>query len=104
VSNAIAPPRAPVPPTTVVCTTIGSGEFLDDYWAALQHERCADQVEFIIIPDKKTPAKLFERVTMFSNLGMKIRCPDLNTQERYLSSIGLNDFVPYNSDNRRNIG
>ncbi|CAN5680337.1 hypothetical protein BH09PLA1_BH09PLA1_29550 [soil metagenome] len=103
-SSAIAPPRVPVPPTTVVVTTIGSGEFLDDYWAALRHEQAVDQVEFIVIPDRKTPAKLFERCEMFSNLGMKIRCPDLSTQDRYLASIGLSDFIPYNSDNRRNVG
>jgi hypothetical protein len=35
---------------------------------------------------------------------LKIRCPSLQEQDAYLASLNLTGFIPYNSDNRRNIG
>lgn len=85
-------------------TTIGRGEFLDDYHAAVNEERCADRVEFIVIPDRKSPAELFEKCKQHASRGLKVRCPTLEEQDHYLAKLNLADFVPYNSDNRRNIG
>ena len=93
-----------VPSCAVVVTTIGDGGFLNDYFSAAREEDCLDGVEFIVIPDRKTPAALFERCREFTSRGMRVRCPSIDEQDRYLARLNLADFVPYDSDNRRNIG
>jgi hypothetical protein len=101
-----APPSssAPLPSIAVVVTTIGRGEFLADYSAAVTEEHAADRVEFIVIPDRKSPPELFQRCGEHASRGVKVRCPSIEEQDRYLAKLDLSGFIPYDSDNRRNIG
>jgi len=88
----------------VVVTTIGRGEFLDEYYTAVCAENGLDRVQFIVVPDRKTPPELFTRCADFAARGLRIRCPSLQEQEAYLAKLNLSRFIPYDSDNRRNIG
>ena len=89
----------------LVVTTIGNGNFLDSYIKAINVEGVKDDVEMIVIPDLKSPKELFEKCRMLQKDGFKIVCPTVAEQDEYLSSIGaIKGIIPYNSDNRRNIG
>ncbi len=89
----------------LVATTIGDGDFLDSYVKAIKEEELKDDVEIIVIPDLKTPPVLFDKCERLKKEGFKITCPFVEEQDTYLSDIGaIRDIIPYNSDNRRNIG
>ncbi len=89
----------------LVATTIGSGEFLEDYRKNAEAEGVENDITFIIIPDLKTPASLFESCEMLRKNGIKVICPSVDEQDSYLSGLGrVRKTIPYNSDNRRNIG
>lgn len=93
------------PKIAIVVTTIGGGEILEGYCKQADIEGVRNQLKIIVIPDKKTPATLYERCNSLFALGFDIACPSLSEQETYLNRFGnLADFIPYNSDNRRNIG
>jgi hypothetical protein len=101
----VPPPRpSALPSIAVVVTTIGKGDFLADYHAAVSEEQAADRVEFIVIPDRKSPPELYKRCAEYGARGLKIRCPSLDEQDEFLAKLSLTGFIPYNSDNRRNIG
>ena len=95
---------ATLPTCAVVVTTIGRGEFLGDYFNAITEERVADRVEFIVIPDRKSPPELYAACDEYRARGLHVRCPRLEEQDEYLRKLGLDRFVPYDSDNRRNVG
>jgi hypothetical protein len=63
-------------------------------------------VRMIIVPDKKTPPGIFQLVEDLKKDGMAILCPTVEEQDRLLHKLGAGagGFIPYNSDNRRNIG
>jgi hypothetical protein len=64
-----------------------------------------DQVNVIVIPDMKTPAAAYERCQALAAEGLHVSCPSIAEQEKFLAGIGMPPhMVPYNSDNRRNIG
>jgi hypothetical protein len=89
----------------IVATTIGNGAFLDGYCEQARIEGIADDLKIIVIPDRKSPRELYLKCASLCRDGFRIVCPDLPEQERYLSRLG--DFaglIPYDSDNRRNIG
>jgi len=89
----------------LVVTTIYDGEFLDGYYAALSVEGLLDRVTVYVIPDRKTPEKLYERCAHFrSNRGLKVVCPTLPEQYDFLYRLGIGTLIPFDSDNRRNIG
>ncbi len=89
----------------LVCTTINEGNFLDDYAGKLMEERIREGTIFIVIPDKKTPKALYKKCDDIKSNGINIFCPSLEDQEIFLSKLGkIKDIIPYNSDNRRNIG
>ncbi len=90
----------------VVCTTIGSGSFLADY-ARVLHDSAPvsqEQVEFIVIPDRKTPRSLADTVDQWRKLGLRITCPDLDEQSQLVDRWRIGSLIPFDSDNRRNIG
>src|SRR5581483_6567631 len=90
---------------TLVVTTINDPALLKDYAANFRRHGHLDQVEAIVIPDEKTPAAAYERCRSLSEEGLRITCPTIEEQERYLTGIGLPPAtVPRNSDNRRNVG
>jgi Reversibly glycosylated polypeptide len=89
----------------VIVTTINDGSFLHKWNPVIKACGNENRVHLIVIPDKKTPAKIFSAVTDLQRDGISVTCPDLEQQEIFLSRLGEPlDFIPYNSDNRRNIG
>jgi hypothetical protein len=90
---------------SLVVTTIGDGSFLDSYYNALLGEGLLEEVSIIVIPDLKTPSKLFQKCEELQNKGLKIFCPTVEEQDVFLAKLGnIQKIIPYNSDNRRNVG
>jgi glycosyltransferase involved in cell wall biosynthesis len=89
----------------VVLTTIFDPVVLEAYYRNFERFGRLDQVEVIVIPDRKTPAAAWERCSELTRRGLRAVCPTLDEQELFLAKLGLpGEFIPYNSDNRRNIG
>lgn len=93
------------PKICVVVTTIGNGEFLNYYANSILKEGLLDEVLLIVIPDLKTPSQLFEKCEETRRKGVKVLCPTVEEQDAYLDKLGkIRQIIPYNSDNRRNVG
>jgi hypothetical protein len=83
----------------IVVTTIFEPLFLDGYVANLRRFG-RENVDIIVIIDRKTPASVAERCAHYGLI-----CPTLPEQESFLARFpALAARVPYDSDNRRNIG
>src|SRR5579871_1620346 len=94
-----------MPTATLVLTTIADPKILEGYRDNFARHGHLDQVDVIVIPDRKTPSAAFETCEHLAQCGLKIICPTLDEQDCYLKRIGLSsDIIPYNSDNRRNVG
>ena len=84
----------------IVVTTIFEPRFLDGYVANL--ERHGHDSGIIIIPDRKTPRSVYEAAAKYPG---RVLCPTLDEQEAFLAKFpSMAGRVPYDSDNRRNIG
>jgi hypothetical protein len=93
------------PKATMVFTTIFDPILLDAYYENFAKFGHLDQVEVIVVPDRKTPEKAYSRCAEASAKGLRIVCPTIAEQETFLNSVGLRtDAIPYDSDNRRNVG
>jgi hypothetical protein len=93
------------PRFAIVVTTIGNGGFLDIYAAKLAEEGLLDRTTMIVIPDRKTPSGLRDAVARARAAGLDTRCPDLDEQDAWIDRLGaIRDFIPWDSDARRNIG
>jgi hypothetical protein len=78
---------------------------LDTYYRNFSQYGHLDRVNAIVIPDRKTPAAVYERCNELRRAGFDVRCPTLEQQEEFLRKVGLPaSAVPYDSDNRRNVG
>ena len=90
----------------LVATTIGDGSFLDEYATTIVNEELIDNVSIIVIPDLKSPSTLFYKCEEIKRRGVEIFCPTVEEQDAFLDKPGGNikRIIPYNSDNRRNIG
>lgn len=89
----------------LVVTTIGDGAFLDVYADKLAEEQMTQDTLIIVIPDRKTAPQLFEKSKEIERRWMKILCPTLQDQDQFLHKLGgIQHIIPYNPDNRRNIG
>lgn len=89
----------------LVLTTIFESEILDVYWKNFQRYGHLDRVKVFVIPDRKTPQSVYTGAAAFRERGLNVVCPTLEEQEAYLSKLGmLPSLVPFNSDNRRNVG
>jgi hypothetical protein len=83
----------------IVVTTIFEPLFLDGYVANLRRFG-RDDVEIIVIIDRNTPASVAERCAHYGLI-----CPTLAEQETFLAQFpALAGRIPYDSDNRRNVG
>jgi hypothetical protein len=90
---------------TLVFTTIFDPVLLDAYHENFARYGHLDDVEVIVIPDRKTPERAYSRCAEISAKGLRAICPAIEEQEKFLAGIGLGpEFVPYDSDNRRNVG
>jgi hypothetical protein len=91
--------------TDVVVTTIFEPEWLAGYLDNMRQYARENDVVIRIIADKKTPPSVFEVARQAVKNGFKIDCPSLDEQESYIQRLGLpSGFIPWNTDNRRNIG
>jgi Reversibly glycosylated polypeptide len=89
----------------MVLTTIADPVVLEGYCANFTAYGRLEQVQVIVIPDKKTPPTVFLRCAELRRKGLEVLCPPLDEQERILKRLGFPpELVPYDSDNRRNIG
>jgi hypothetical protein len=88
-----------------VVTTIGTGDFLKCYIDCILNENVSSNISIIVIPDLKTPAKLFETCEQIKKQGIDAVCPTVEAQNSYLAKLGeISSVIPCNSDNRRNVG
>jgi hypothetical protein len=91
--------------TAVVCTTIYNLEFLPSLLGNLEKYGHAAETEVIIIPDRKSPVGTWETAKEYTRNGFNITYPTLEDQDLYLKNFPmLENLIPYDSDNRRNIG
>ena len=89
----------------LVVTTIFEPSWLDGYLTDLRGFDQRDQVTIRVICDRKTPASVWAAAEQARRDGFDVSCPTLDEQATYLASLGLpDDFIPWNTDNRRNIG
>jgi hypothetical protein len=89
----------------LVVTTIGDGNFLDSYVKCIIRDGFLEDVSIICIPDLKTPKKLYKKCEEIKKQGISIFCPTVEQQDAFLDKLGsIKQIIPYNSDNRRNIG
>ena len=89
----------------LVLTTIFDPKLLDDYLENFRAFGHLEKVTVYVIPDRKTPQAAYDRCHELNKKGLKTICPTLEEQERYLEALGgMKEVIPYNSDNRRNIG
>ena len=91
--------------TAIVCTTIFEPRFLDGYLANIERHGRTETVEMFVIIDRKTPASVAEACASARKKGFRVHCPTLDEQQEYLAKFPtMRDRVPWNTDNRRNIG
>lgn len=89
----------------MVLTTIADPVVLEGYCVNFTAYGRLEQVQVIVIPDRKTPPEAFLRCAELRKKGLDVLCPPVDEQERILRRLGFSpDLVPYNSDNRRNVG
>jgi hypothetical protein len=93
------------PQTAIVVTTIFEPAFLEGYLREIDVAGQRENVTIFIIVDRKTPATVSEAAAAACRQGYRVVCPTLNEQTDYLTKLGLSEeFIPWNTDNRRNIG
>ncbi|MGH6630794.1 MAG: hypothetical protein ACREB3_13780, partial [Burkholderiales bacterium] len=91
--------------TDIVVTTIFEPTWLAGYLSNLRTHGREREVTLRIICDQKTPATVYAAAAEARRQGFQIDCPTLDEQTAYLKKLGLSeDFIPWNTDNRRNIG
>lgn len=87
----------------LVVTTIFEPKWLEGYLDDLRTSGL--EATLRIMCDRKTPANVWHAAADARAAGFDVVCPTLDEQVQYLAKIGVSeDFVPWNSDNRRNIG
>lgn len=93
------------PDAALVMSTIADPVILEDYFRNFERFGHLERIAAIVIPDRKTPASAYDRCANLTQRGLKTLCPTLEEQEAYLNKFdGLGKLIPYNSDNRRNVG
>jgi hypothetical protein len=91
--------------TAIVVTTIFEPRFVEGYLANLREHGRLGSVDLIVIPDRKTPASVAAACAQARREGLSALCPSLDEQESFLARISpMQGRIPYDSDNRRNIG
>ncbi|RJP32428.1 MAG: hypothetical protein C4536_06040 [Actinobacteria bacterium] len=89
----------------IVVTTIGKGDFIHNYLEQIKAEDASASCTMFVIPDRKSPHQLFQACEEAKIGGGDIRCPTLAEQEDFLNKLGdIGKLIPYDSDNRRNVG
>jgi Reversibly glycosylated polypeptide len=93
------------PSCSLVLTTIHSADVLTSYYENSARYGHLDQIEAIVIADRKTPGAVSSACEQINGRGLRTRFWSVDAQDAYLRSLGVpTGFIPYDSDNRRNIG
>lgn len=90
------------PTCGLVLTTIFDPVLLDGYLENFRAFGHLDRVRVFVIPDHKTPPAVYARCQSLRSRGLDVVCPTIEEQERFLGQIAR--LIPYDSDNRRNVG
>lgn len=91
--------------TAIVATTIFEPKFIEGYEASIRAAGRLDGATLYVIPDRKTPASVAEAATQARRRGFRVICPAVEEQDAFLNGLGAPaGFVPYDTDNRRNVG
>src|SRR6185436_14796327 len=89
----------------LVVTTIFEPKFLAGFAKNLRQFHRIEQTTLYVIIDRKTPASVAEACTAARNEGLHVVCPTLDEQSLFLKRLRApTDWIPFDSDNRRNIG
>lgn len=92
-------------PTDIVVTTIWQPAWLQGYLDNLRRFGREQEVTLRIICDRKTPATVEQAAHDARKSGFQVVCQTLEQQTEYLRARGVGeDYIPWNTDNRRNIG
>jgi len=90
---------------SLVLTTINIPHLLIDYAKNFLKYGHQKDVEILVIGDLKTPEEVNSLIEQIQNLGVKAYYIDIPAQEKWLKRFpALSEIIPYNSDNRRNLG
>ncbi len=90
---------------SIVVTTIFEPRFLDGYLANLENHGRVDATDLLVVIDRKTPPSVAAACAEAARRGFRVECPTLEEQERFLAKFpSMRDRIPYDSDNRRNVG
>lgn len=91
--------------TAIVVTTIFEPKFLAGYLRNLRAAEHDASTTIYIIADRKTPVSVAAAAGAARREGFDVRCPALDEQTEFLQSLATpKDFIPWNTDNRRNVG
>lgn len=94
-----------MPHGALVVTTIYDTPILEAYQDNLARHQSLESIHVFLIPDRKTPHSMLARIPELRHRGLRVTCPSLSEQEDFLRRLGLpTGFIPYDSDNRRNVG
>jgi hypothetical protein len=89
----------------LVVTTIFEPTFLAAFVDNFQRHGHAVDVTIYVIPDRKTPGSVTQACSVASRQGVRTVCPSLDEQITFLRRLGAPaDWIPFDSDNRRNVG
>jgi hypothetical protein len=90
---------------SIVLTTINIPTLLKDYAKNFVKFGHQNEVEILVIGDKKTPTETELLMQEIREIGVPAQYFDIEKQEKWLEKFpDLKSIIPYNSDNRRNIG
>jgi hypothetical protein len=93
------------PKAAMVLTTIYDPVVLETYYANFKTFGRLEDIQVIVVPDRKTPEAAYQRCAELAGKGMRISCPTIDEQETFLRRAGMRpEAIPYDSDNRRNVG
>lgn len=94
-----------MPKCALVVTTIFKPEFLSGYVENLRRFGHSSDVRIIVIPDRKTPPDVAAACDQARRAGFDVLCPTLEEQVSFLKRLNApEDWIPFDSDNRRNVG
>jgi len=90
---------------TLVVTTIHEPSFLGGYIDNIRRFGRDERTRIIVIVDRKTPAAVAEACLKARERGFEVACPSLEEQIAFLRRLGVDPgWIPFDSDNRRNVG
>ncbi len=89
----------------IVMTTINIPELLIGYADNLEKWGHVGELSFRVIGDRKTPAETRKVIEKIAHRGFDAIYSDIPAQEKWLAQFPkLTEVIPYDSDNRRNVG